>query len=65
MASIDTIIKEIETLPPSIIEEVYDFIIYLKYKMTRCKINEITQVSEYVLSKEWLLPEEDSAWENL
>ena len=65
MADTDILIKEIETLPPSVIDEVYDFVLYLKHKAIRLKVEDITLASEYVLSKDWLLPEEDAAWENL
>ena len=65
MANTDVLIKEIETLPPSFIDEVYNFVLYLKHKAIRLKIEDITLASEYVLSKDWHLPEEDDTWENL
>jgi hypothetical protein len=63
MTDKNTLIKEIEVLPPHIINEVYVYVGYLKTKMT--KIDGITLASESALAKDWLLPEEDDAWEDL
>jgi len=57
------LLSEIETLPPQAIDEIYSFIGYLKIKMGIN--NDITLASESALAKDWLLPEEDSAWANL
>jgi hypothetical protein len=57
------LIKEIETLPPHIIDEIYTFVGYLKLKMS--KADDITLASERTLAKDWLLPEEDAAWASL
>jgi len=57
------LIREIEALPPHIIDEVYTYAMYLKTK-TR-KIDAITLASEAVLAKDWLSPEEDAAWADL
>ena len=63
MTDKNTLIKEIEKLPPHIINEVYMFVVYLKTKMT--KNDDITLASESALAKDWLLPEEDEAWASL
>ena len=63
MADKNTLIKEIETLPPHFIDEVFTFIGYLKTKIV--KNNDISLASESALAKDWLLPEEDAAWANL
>ena len=63
MADRNALIKEIETLPPHFIDEVFMFVGYLKMKIT--KNNDITIASESALAKDWLLPEEDAAWANL
>ena len=57
-----TLIKEIEALPPDIIDEVYTFVIYLKKRVNN---DDITKASESSLAKDWLLPEEDLAWASL
>ena len=60
------LIREIETLPPQIVEEVYDYVSFLKIrKIQQKKIYDITIASEKALAKDWLLPEEDAAWANL
>ena len=60
------LIKEIETLPPQIIEEVYDFVSFLKIKKSQENdSSNIHLASESVLARDWMLPEEDAAWANL
>jgi len=46
------------------LEEVVDFIRFLKTKMIQEKY-EITVASESSLKKDWLRPEEDEAWRDL
>jgi len=64
MVALNTILKEIETLPTEYFQEVLDFIGYLKQKQIR-NIPEILLVSEKSLAKEWDTPEEDEAWADL
>jgi len=60
------LLREIETLPPSIVGEVYDFVAFLKArKMLAREISDITLASEKSLANDWLLPEEDVAWASL
>jgi len=60
------LIREIETLPSQIIEEVYDYVSFLKTKKTQNqKVDDITLASESALAADWLLPEEDIAWASL
>ena len=65
MTNRQVLLREIETLPPHIIDEVYDYVDYLKVKKNQNRINDITLASESSLAKDWLLPEEDAAWANL
>jgi hypothetical protein len=69
MNKIDYIINEIKSLPSVLLEEVADYIGYIKQKYMINKngmvVNEITLVSEKSLAKDWLKPEEDEAWQNL
>lgn len=59
----EIIIKEIEKTPEPILEEVLDFMIYLKTK--KMDILEISLMSESSLKKDWLTVEEDNAWADL
>jgi len=60
------LIKEIEVLPQQTIEEVYNFVSFLKMKKTQeSDTNDIHLASENALAADWLLPEEDIAWANL
>jgi hypothetical protein len=60
----ELIAKEIEHVPEPLLEEVLDFVRFLKSKRMQEKL-EITLVSESSLKKDWLRPEEDEAWEHL
>ena len=65
MTDRNVLIKEIESLPLYFVEEVYDYVSFLKTKKPRKKVDDITIASEGALAKDWLLPEEDAAWANL
>jgi hypothetical protein len=60
----EQLIKAIEQMPEPLLEEVYDFVSYLKAKVARERM-ETALASESSLEKDWLLPEEDSAWRDL
>ena len=68
MISREILVKKIEKLPPYFLQEVadyIDFVEYKKYRKNNMQISDITLASENSLSKDWLKPEEDDAWENL
>lgn len=56
--------KEIQQLPEFIVQEVQDFVQFLKNKWLEEKA-EILTASESSLGKDWLRPEEDKAWADL
>jgi len=56
----DLVIKEIEKTPEPILEEVFDFIVFLKNKSNI--VPETAILGESSLKKDWLKPEEDDAW---
>jgi len=58
------ILKELENIPEFILEEVWDFLQFLKLKYPEGKV-ETTLLSESSLQKDWLCSEEDEAWKNL
>ncbi len=60
----EVILKEIEEIPVDKLEEIIDFIRFLKIKSLKEK-RDITIVSESSLKKDWLLREEDEAWRDL
>ena len=55
---------EIEALPEDCAGEVLDFVRFLREKHVR-EHAETALLSESSLSKDWLSPEEDTAWQNL
>ena len=56
--------NEIEEVPETLLSEVLDFVHFLKAKAVRDKLD-VAIMSETSLSKDWLKPEEDEAWQNL
>jgi len=56
--------KEIEVFPESYLEEVLDFMHFLKEKAIKRRL-ETTILSESVLARDWLSQEEDEAWKDL
>ena len=58
------IAKEIEHVPEPLLEEVLDFVRFLKSKRAEEKLG-TTLLSESALKKDWLRPEEDQAWDDL
>ena len=64
MPAINQLINEIESLPSEYLQEIMDFVGYLKLKHLK-NIPETMILSEKSLSKEWDTPEEDEAWADL
>jgi len=61
----NTLMEEIETLPANYINEVYNYVSFLKNAKRQIVSDEITIASEAALAKDWLQPEEDIAWADL
>ena len=57
-------LKEVENIPEFTLEEVWDFLQFLKGKYDKDKL-EASLLSESSLEKDWLKLEEDEAWQNL
>ena len=64
METKELIQREIEVFPEPYLEEILDFIHFLKGKTSKKRM-ETAILSESVLAKDWLSPEEDEAWKNL
>ncbi|MEI6309630.1 MAG: DUF2281 domain-containing protein [bacterium] len=63
MVSKKMLLKEIDGLPAEFMDELQDFVQFLKQK---CAKNlESTLLSESSLRKDWLSAEEDEAWRDL
>jgi Protein of unknown function (DUF2281) len=60
----EILIQEIEQVPESYLDEVLDFVYFLKSKIIKEKLDTVI-ASESSLRKDWLLPEEDEAWQSL
>jgi Protein of unknown function (DUF2281) len=58
------ILNEIEKIPEPFLEEILDFIRFLKKKHMKKRI-ETAIASESALKKDWLKIEEDEAWKDL
>jgi len=64
VAKKELIFREIEQVPDSIVEEILDFIRFLKTKSQKEKLGTAI-ASESSLKKDWQRPEEDKAWQDL
>jgi len=64
METKELIYREIEVIPENYLEEILDFIHFLKGKVLKEKMGTAI-LSESVLAKDWLSSEEDEAWKNL
>ncbi|NER04731.1 MAG: DUF2281 domain-containing protein [Okeania sp. SIO3C4] len=64
MKTKELLIKEVENSPDFMLQEVWDFLQFLKAKYQQEKL-EVSLLSESFLQKDWLQPEEDEAWQNL
>jgi len=60
----DTIIAELNKVPEKFLDEILDYINFLKEKSFKQKL-ETALMSESSLKKDWLQPEEDDAWQDL
>ena len=60
----DLIQKEIEVFPEPYLEEILDFVNFLKAKASKEKM-ETAILSEHVVADDWLRSEEDEAWKDL
>jgi len=64
MGKKELLIKEIEQVPEPLLDEVLDFVHFLKAKITKERLDTAI-ASESSLKKDWVRPEEDEAWQNL
>ena len=64
MTKVELIVNEIEQVPESFLEEILDFIRFIKIKAKTNKL-ETMIASESSLKRDWLRPEEDEAWRDL
>jgi hypothetical protein len=64
MSKKELLIDEIKQVPDSFIDEVLDFVHFLKTKIIKERLNTAI-ASESSLKKDWMKPEEDEAWQNL
>lgn len=60
----ELLVNELEHMPEPLLEELMDFIHFLKSKIIKEKA-ETSVASESSLKKDWLKPEEDEAWQSL
>jgi hypothetical protein len=58
--------EEIKKTPEAILNELYDFLMFLKQKDGKFNEKALTHLaSEKVLSRDWDSPEDDEAWKSL
>ena len=64
MTTRENLLREIQQVPEPLLEEVLDFIRFLQVRGGSDRF-ETAVASEPSLSRDWLKPEEDAAWEDL
>jgi hypothetical protein len=64
MGEKEVVLREIDDLPRTLLQEVLDFVRFLKSKSNQERL-ETALLSETALGKDWLRPEEDEAWRDL
>lgn len=64
MGKKELLLNEIEQVPEPFLDEVLDFIHFLKTKIARERLDTAI-ASESSLRKDWMKPAEDEAWQNL
>jgi hypothetical protein len=64
MSKKELLISEIEQVPEPLIDELLDFVHFLKSKIIKERVDTAI-ASESSLRKDWLRPEEDEAWQSL
>ena len=58
------LIQEIEQMPEPFLDEIQDFVGFLKAKIARARMD-TALASESSLKKDWLSSEEEAAWRDL
>ena len=64
MTKKELLIEEIDQVPEPFLDDVLDFVQFLKAKIIKEKLD-IAIASESSLKKDWLRPEEDDAWQRM
>ena len=64
MTKRESLLREIDGVPDSVLDEVTDFVHFLKARIVRDGMA-TSVASESSLKKDWLRPEEDEAWQDL
>jgi len=64
MTKKESVMNEIEQIPEPFLEEVLDFVQFLKAKIAKERLGTAI-ASESSLKKDWLKPQEDEAWRSL
>lgn len=64
ISKIDQIIEELNQFPEKFLDEIFNYVKYLKGKLIKENM-ETAIMSESSLKKDWSRPEEDEVWQNL
>ena len=62
MSTREILAQEIKTIPHSLLEELYNYLLFIKKRDVE-KVSHLD--SEKVLARDWDSPEEEEAWKNL
>ena len=59
------IISAVNKIPEILVDDIYNYLEFLKFRNSKNDIIETALASESALAKDWLKQEEDKAWVNL
>lgn len=65
MLTKESLTKEIKSLPDNLLQEIYDYILFLKQKNKNQNSTFTHLASENSLAVDWNKPQEDEAWKDL
>jgi len=60
----EMLLRDMEDLPGALLQEVADFVRFLKERTVRERM-ESAILTQPILGRDWLRPEEDAAWADL
>ncbi len=65
MITRDILSEEIKKVPDKFLDELYDFILFLRYKKQKEDDSVLTHLASEMALEEWNSTEEDKAWKHL
>jgi hypothetical protein len=65
MINRDVLSEEIKKVPDNFLDELYDFVLFLRHKVQKEEDSIVTHLASEKALQEWNSTEEDKAWKHL